>query len=221
MYIYHSEHASILLNMYTGKIRKKYLNSKYFNCFSRETQRTSTLAPRQLSYPSGVSDLPETPKTATVSIASSLSTPGYNPNPTSFLQSSLTPSLQSLSIGREKGRPRKQLVAPALDGFPIGSTEDEKQKWFHKKCTEQWWYNILTSNKAAELRVKERARCKEHTMPGRRRRWRHLQQLEPPPPHAELPDDNVQEREKSTELSRLWYVKHTRKILKTTLNGCM
>ena len=160
MYIYHSEHASILLNMYTGKIRKKYLNSKYFNCFSRETQRTPTLAPRQLSYPSGVSDLPETPKSVTVSIASSPNTPGYNPNPTSFLQSSLTLSLQSMSIGRGKGRPRKQLVAPTLDGFSIGGMEDKKQKWFHKKCTEQWRYNILTSNKAAEFREKERARCK-------------------------------------------------------------
>ena len=85
MYIYHSEHANILLNMYTGKIRKKYLNSKL---------------------------------------------------------------------------KRKQLVAPTLDGFPIGSMEDEKQKWFHKKCTEQWRYNILTSNKAAEFGEKERARCK-------------------------------------------------------------
>ena len=116
--------------------------------------------PRQLSYPSGVGDTPETPESATVSLASSLSTPGYDPNPTSFLQSSLTPSLQSMSIGRGKGRPRKQLVAPTLDGFPIDSTEDEKQKWFNKKCTEQWWYNILTSNKAAEFREKERVRCK-------------------------------------------------------------
>ena len=160
MYIYHSEHASILLNMYTGKICKKYLNSKYFNCFSRETQRTPTLALRQLSYPSGVDGLPETPKSVTVPIASSQSTPGYNPSPTSSLQSSLTPSLQSMSIGRGKGRPRKQLVAPTLDGFLIGGTEDDKQKWFHKKCTEQWWYNILTSNKAAEFREKERARYK-------------------------------------------------------------
>ena len=118
-----------------------------------------------------------------------------------------------MSIGRGKGRPRTQLVAPTLDGFPIGSMEDEKQKWFHKKCTEQWQYNILTSNKAAEFREKERVRCKA-AYHARKEKKAEASAVVGTPPHAELPDDDVQEdkREKSKELSRLWYVKHTRKM---------
>ena len=127
-----------------------------------------------------------------------------------------------MSIGRGKGRPRKQLVAPTLDGFPIDGTEDEKQKWFHKKCIEQWWYNILTSNKAAEFREKERVRCKA-AYHSRKEKKVEASAAVGTPPHAKLPDDDVQEdkREKSKELSRLRYVKYTRKILKTMLNGYM
>ena len=103
--------------------------------------------------------VPETPKSSWSSLPSSPATPDFNPSPTS-LQSSLTPSLQSLSLGRGRGRPRKQLMEPTLEGFPVYGTEVKKQWWFHQKCTEQWRYNILVSNKAAEYWAKENARCK-------------------------------------------------------------
>ena len=70
-------------------------------------------------------------------------------------QSSLTPGMESMSLGRGRGRPRKQLVEPSYDGYPVDGSEEEKKRWLKMKATEQWRYNILTSNQAAEYRERE------------------------------------------------------------------
>ena len=129
------------------------------------------LQPRQLSYPTGV---PETPKSSRSSLPSSPATPDFNPSPTS-LQSSLTPSLQSLSLGRGRGRPRKQLIKP--EGFPVDGTEVDKQRWFCQKCTEQWRFWLVIKLQDTEQRRMQGVRL--HTMPGRKRRQQ-VQELEPP-----------------------------------------
>ena len=38
----------------------------------------------------------------------------------------LTPTMQSMSLRRGRGRPRKDLVEPSLDGYPADGTEGER-----------------------------------------------------------------------------------------------
>ena len=58
--------------------------------------------------------------------------------------------MESMSLGRGRGRPQKQLVEPSYDGYPVDGSEEEKKWWLKMRATQQWWYNILTSNQAAE-----------------------------------------------------------------------
>ena len=86
--------------------------------------------------------------------------------------------MQSMSLGRGRGRPRKDLVEPSLDGYPADGTEEEKKQWLCMKCMEQWRYNILTSNKAEEYREKEKAWC-SMLKRGKESSQHQVQQLKP------------------------------------------
>ena len=69
------------------------------------------------------------------------------------------------------------------------------------KCTEQWRYNILTSNKAEEFREKEKGRCRAayHAKKGEGK-----QSTPSAAVRAPDPDDTLQDKEeKSKEQSRL------------------
>ena len=57
--------------------------------------------------------MPVTPQAAVISPASS---------------SSLTPTMQSMNLGRGRGRPGKELVEPSMEGFPEHGMGEEKQK---------------------------------------------------------------------------------------------
>ena len=152
--------------------------------------------------------MPETPKSSRSSLPSSPATPDFNPSPTS-LQSSLTPSVQSLSLGRGRGRPRKQLTEPTLEGFPINGTEDDKQRWFHQKCSEQWRYNILVSDKAAEYRAKENARCKAAYYARKEKKAASAAAGAPPKTSEECVAEDT--TDKAKEQSRLRYVTYVKK----------
>ena len=47
-------------------------------------------------------------------------------------------------------------MEPTYEGYPADSTKEEKASWLKMKATEQWRYNILTGNKAAEYHESER-----------------------------------------------------------------
>ena len=69
--------------------------------------------------------------------------------------SSVTPDMQKLSLGKPRGRPRKQLVEPNMDDFPYGASEEEQRKYIRKKNTERWRYNKLMGSDAATYRQSE------------------------------------------------------------------
>ena len=68
---------------------------------------------------------------------------------------SVTPEMQNLSIGKRRGRPRKKLVEPNMDDFPFGASEAEQRKYIRKKNTERWRYNKLMGAEAASYRQSE------------------------------------------------------------------
>ena len=68
---------------------------------------------------------------------------------------SVTPDMQKLNLGKRRGRPRKELVEPNMDDFPFGATEEEQRKYIRKKNTERWRYNKLMGSEAASYRQSE------------------------------------------------------------------
>ena len=68
---------------------------------------------------------------------------------------SMTPDLAKLNIGRGWGRPRKEIVKPTMEDFPLDRTEDEQKKYIARKRTEMWRYKKLTSCDSAEYTEKE------------------------------------------------------------------
>ena len=123
--------------------------------------------------------------------------------------------MQSMPLHRGRGRPHKQLEEPNYDGYPVDGTEEEKKWWLKLKATEQWCYNILTSNKAEDYRQHEKARVSEYNA-------RRCEQKQPPaaagaPPKTATSsasvDKNQEKTEKLKEQSRLWYVKYVKSSL--------
>ena len=74
--------------------------------------------------------------------------------------SSVTPELGKLSLGRGRGRPRKELIKPNFDDFPIDGTDEEQKRYVKKKRTELWRFNKLTGSGASEYRQSELERVK-------------------------------------------------------------
>ena len=105
--------------------------------FSRDKQSGQPhLEPFQLQYQA----IPDTPKSSKTSVPGTPTTPVTPPSsvisPAS--SSSLTPGMQSMNIGRGRGRPWKQLIEPSMEGFPENGTSDEKHRWLKMKATELW-----------------------------------------------------------------------------------
>ena len=68
---------------------------------------------------------------------------------------SVTPEMSKLNLGRRRGRPRKELVKPNMDDFPYGSSEAVQKAYIRKKNTEMWRYEKLTGSESAAYRQKE------------------------------------------------------------------
>ena len=73
-----------------------------------------------------------------------------------------TPEFSKMSLGRGRGRPRKNLMVPTTDDFPFDGTPEERDKYLKKKTTEMWRFKKLTSSNSAEYRARENARVKEY-----------------------------------------------------------
>ena len=168
------------------------------------------MTPRQLHYTASMAETPKSSKSSIYSLPGTPGSPDMMDSPLSC-ESSLTPSMQSMSLGRGRGRPRKQLQEPSYEGYPVNGSEEEKKRWLKQKATEQWRYNMLTSNQADEFREHEKLRVKEYQA-------RKRQQKKPPAAAAGAPSapEYIQESpvtveektEKSKAQSRLRYVKY-------------
>ena len=69
--------------------------------------------------------------------------------------SSVTPDMLKLNLGKRRGRPRKELVEPTMDDFPFGPSKEEQHRYIRKKNTEKWHYNKLVGSDAASYRQAE------------------------------------------------------------------
>ena len=67
-----------------------------------------------------------------------------------------------MSLGRGRGRPRKNLVVPSTDHFLYDGTPEERDRYLKKKNTEMWRFKKLTSTGSAEYRARENVRVKEY-----------------------------------------------------------
>ena len=77
--------------------------------------------------------------------------------------SEITPKMDSLNLGRGRGRPRKKLnYSINMDDFPEDGTKEEQDKYLKKKQSELWRFKKLSGDEAAEHRAKENARVKEY-----------------------------------------------------------
>ena len=169
------------------------------------------MQPQQLDYnqPPGILDMP---KSSRPSLPTTPETPASDlPSPASS-HSSLTPGLQKISLGRGCGRPCKQLIKPSYEGYPADGTKEEKAKWSKMKATEQWRYNILTSNHAAEYQESERKQVSEYnkckkaaTATGQPNNK--PKEVADPEESGEIPDTE-DKQEAAKEKGRLQYVKY-------------
>ena len=76
--------------------------------------------------------------------------------------SSVTPDMSQLSLGHGRGRPRKELVKPTFDDFPIEGTEEEQKRYVKKKRMEIWRYKELSGSSASEYRQSELERVRDY-----------------------------------------------------------
>ena len=85
------------------------------------------MQPWQLDYsqPLGILD---TPKSSRPSLPTTPETGASEFLSPASSHSSLTPTMQKISIGRGHGRPHKQLVEPIYEGYPADGTKEEKAK---------------------------------------------------------------------------------------------
>ena len=173
------------------------------------------MQPWQLDY-NQPPDILDTPKSSRPSLPTTPETGGSEfPSPVSS-HSSLTPTMQKIALGRGRGRPRKQLTEPTYEGYPADGTKEEKAKWLKMKATEQWRYNILTSNKAAEFRESERKRVSEYNK--RKKSSTAISQPKDKPEEKAEPEESCEisetedKQETSKEKSRLRYVKYIKLV---------
>ena len=111
--------------------------------------------PRSLTGKGSAAITPETPSTVDMSDVDTLSVSSEQTS-----ASSVTPDMSKLTLGRGHGRPRKQLVKPTFDDFPIDGSEQEQKRYIKKKHTEMWRYNKLTGSDALDYWQSELERVK-------------------------------------------------------------
>ena len=76
--------------------------------------------------------------------------------------STLTPDMQSLKVGKKRGRPRADPKPPTYDDFPATGSKEEQDAWKRKKTTEAWRYKQKTGPNAAQFRASENVRGKSN-----------------------------------------------------------
>ena len=108
-----------------------------------------------------VPDTPSTPQIPLTPLTPDTNIPDVD-SLSSEAASSLTPDMSSMNIGKKRGRPRKKLEVPTMDDFPLNASQEEKSRYFHKKTTEMWRFNKLTSEASIEYRKEENERVKAY-----------------------------------------------------------
>ena len=108
-------------------------------------------------------------------------------------ETSLTPWMEKLTMGRGRGRPRKELKYTVdYSDFPKDGTESEQERYCSKKRTELWRLKTLTGPDSAEHRQKERIRVNKYHQKKREEKKVAAAGV----PEVEDDDDEVEEKSK-------------------------
>ena len=70
--------------------------------------------------------------------------------------------MSKLSLGRGRGRPRKPVVKPTFEDFPVDGSLEEQKIYQKQKTTKLWRYNKLSGSNSAEFRKSENTRVKTY-----------------------------------------------------------
>ena len=73
-----------------------------------------------------------------------------------------TPEMSKLSLGRGRGRPRKPVVKPTFEDFPVDGSLEEQKIYRKQRTTKLWRYNKLSGSNSAEFRKSENTRVKTY-----------------------------------------------------------
>ena len=73
-----------------------------------------------------------------------------------------TPEMSKLSLGRGRGRPRKPVVKPTFEDYPVDGTLEEQKIYQKQRTTKLWRYNKLSGSNSAEFRKSENTRVKKY-----------------------------------------------------------
>ena len=60
-----------------------------------------------------------------------------------------TPQMDKLSLGKGRGRPRKEVKPPTMDDFPYDGTEEERTRYIKAKTSEMWRFKKKIGDQAA------------------------------------------------------------------------
>ena len=75
---------------------------------------------------------------------------------------SVTNDFSNMSLGRGHGRLRKPVQAPKMDDYPVGTTQEEINRYVKKKTTKLWRFKKLSSSESAEYRAAENKHVKDY-----------------------------------------------------------
>ena len=74
------------------------------------------------------------------------------------LETTLTPNIKGLSVGKKRGRPRKELLPPSYDDCPENATPAQIKKWKAAKKSAEWRYKKKMGAEGAQYRMQENKR---------------------------------------------------------------
>ena len=89
----------------------------------RRTRKTKSITPQT----------PQTPETSQSSSDRISDVQSLSSNDTTC-----TPQMDKLSLGKGRGRPRKEVKPPTMDDFPYDGTEEERTCYIKAKTSEMW-----------------------------------------------------------------------------------
>ena len=167
--------------------------------------------------------IPQTPQTPampkTPATPSTPRTPASRMSDVESIESNTTatPDMEKMTLGRGRGRPRKIQQPPNMEDFPVDGTDQEKTKYIKKKTSEMYRFKKLTGTEEERkaYRARENARVKEYQQ---RKKMQTSQE--------ETSSDSSNSRKKEQDRLRyvpyVKYVKHTlTNFLNNKKTGCM
>lgn len=79
-------------------------------------------------------------------------------SPATTPTSSVVESPEPTTTRTKRGRPRKELVPPSYDDFPVSGTAEQQKHWMKMKSVQYWRYQKLSGPGGEDYRKQESTR---------------------------------------------------------------